>query len=533
MAPPHASSDRLRTPSPTPEMRSVKLMSYPIRMVRGMTTESVPTSDDAPSHDGPPPDPMLPPGFDSWAPADRRIYLDQRSESTLAGRRITWAYGLVEEAGRGLGRHEDPWDVAAVHAGAILGISRHRASRLVYTAVQLTERLPVTASLLHRGWIGLEAAHGIVEETDLVPDELMPALDREIAARLGPTRRRTHPPQLGPLRKMVTAAVERHDAEGAAARARERREEQDVRAHEAGDDLTYLSALVTADAGLEIMERVERLARTAAAGDPRSIGQLRAAGLLALSRGWTVLPKVDGSHPDGTEGDDPGHGPATPRTVVLHLYAACPGGGVQGAPVETATDTAPMTLAGYGPITTLTRDELLRDARVRIDALADLCPSGREGALAYRPSEALRRFVHARDGGCVFPGCQTAAERCDLDHIVPFDHEHPERGGPTCGDNLACLCRTHHRLKTHGRWSYYRDGDGSYVWLRRGGGTEVRVEPRGVLAEHSMPWAEGVTEFQRGVAELGRPEREGPCRPLDPRTTRRERSAARRRRARR
>ncbi len=31
-------------------------------------------------------------------------------------------------------------------------------------------------------------------------------------------------------------------------------------------------------------------------------------------------------------------------------------------------------------------------------------------------------------------------------------------------DNLACLCRRHHRAKTLGLWRYTRTPDGSYLW---------------------------------------------------------------------
>ena len=42
-----------------------------------------------------------------------------------------------------------------------------------------------------------------------------------------------------------------------------------------------------------------------------------------------------------------------------------------------------------------------------------------------------------------------------------------EDGGPpgqTSPANLAPLCRTHHRVKTHTAWHYKRLDDGSYVW---------------------------------------------------------------------
>jgi hypothetical protein len=40
-------------------------------------------------------------------------------------------------------------------------------------------------------------------------------------------------------------------------------------------------------------------------------------------------------------------------------------------------------------------------------------------------------------------------------------------GGPpgqTRPDNLAPLCRTHHRIKTHSAWDYKRLDEGHYTW---------------------------------------------------------------------
>ncbi|MFC9787782.1 hypothetical protein [Rhodococcus sp. NPDC127528] len=46
------------------------------------------------------------------------------------------------------------------------------------------------------------------------------------------------------------------------------------------------------------------------------------------------------------------------------------------------------------------------------------------------------------------------ADRCQIDHIVPFDHDRPRLGGWTIATNLQCLCLLHHQLKTTGYWHY-------------------------------------------------------------------------------
>ena len=47
--------------------------------------------------------------------------------------------------------------------------------------------------------------------------------------------------------------------------------------------------------------------------------------------------------------------------------------------------------------------------------------------------------------------------------MVPFDEAAPDRG-PTCSCNLAPLCRSHHRLKTHTPWRYTVIEPGTYLW---------------------------------------------------------------------
>ena len=77
----------------------------------------------------------------------------------------------------------------------------------------------------------------------------------------------------------------------------------------------------------------------------------------------------------------------------------------------------------------------------------------------YEVPDRIAEHAQLRDGGCVFPWCTRPARSCDIDHIVPA-----ARGGETATDNLAPLCRRHHRLKTHGGWTYTAIEPGTYLW---------------------------------------------------------------------
>ena len=109
----------------------------------------------------------------------------------------------------------------------------------------------------------------------------------------------------------------------------------------------------------------------------------------------------------------------------------------------------------------------------------------------YTPSDRIRDHVIARDRTCVFPWCGRNARRCDLDHVIPYDHDHPARGGPSSTDNLAALCRRHHRLKTKGRWRYAMTDPGVFVWTSPHGHQYLRdhagsrpVDPTGHPPDH-------------------------------------------------
>ena len=102
----------------------------------------------------------------------------------------------------------------------------------------------------------------------------------------------------------------------------------------------------------------------------------------------------------------------------------------------------------------------------------------------HDPPEWMRELVILRDRTCVHPYCSKDARDCDLDHIEAFIEM--DDGGPpgqTRPDNLAPLCRGHHRAKTHHGWSYVRNQDGSYTWTDRHG-NRFTVDTRGVVTRH-------------------------------------------------
>jgi hypothetical protein len=97
---------------------------------------------------------------------------------------------------------------------------------------------------------------------------------------------------------------------------------------------------------------------------------------------------------------------------------------------------APAFVLGAGITNAKVLAAFLDRARIRpIIHPGDAPPEPR-----HQPSQALQDFVRSRDLTCRFPGCDTPAHRCDLDHTVPYP------AGPTCASNLKCLCRKQRRL---------------------------------------------------------------------------------------
>jgi hypothetical protein len=59
-----------------------------------------------------------------------------------------------------------------------------------------------------------------------------------------------------------------------------------------------------------------------------------------------------------------------------------------------------------------------------------------------------RRFLIARDGGCVIPGCFTPGAWCDAHHVRWWSHD-----GPTDVTNMAMVCPRHHTDVHSGIWA--------------------------------------------------------------------------------
>ena len=154
-----------------------------------------------------------------------------------------------------------------------------------------------------------------------------------------------------------------------------------------------------------------------------------------------------------------GDGPARPRTggdryqVLVHVDAATLADGSEGGRCE---------LAHGSPLAPETARRLACDASIVRLIERDGRPLS-VGRKTRSIPPALQRALHARDGGCRFPGCGSR-RFVDAHHI-----EHWAHGGATELANLVQLCGHHHRLVHEGGYRIARRPGGRLVFHGRDG----------------------------------------------------------------
>lgn len=132
------------------------------------------------------------------------------------------------------------------------------------------------------------------------------------------------------------------------------------------------------------------------------------------------------------QGDRPDNQPAA--TVIVDARLAAPTAGEAGVEVLNGSRLGRQALEAI----------LCGDRTEVIGIAADGTPLGIGTTSATIPPK-LRRFVMARDGGCVVDGC-TSTYRLQVHHKVPAS-----LGGPTEAWNLGTFCWHHHQTVIHGR----------------------------------------------------------------------------------
>ncbi|WP_217615321.1 HNH endonuclease signature motif containing protein [Cellulomonas sp. GbtcB1] len=422
-------------------------------------------------------------------------------------------------SGRGTGI--TPERVAATALSARLQRSPQDTAALVREGSEFSGDLAATGQALRAGRISVPAARAIAARladqvtwvSQPVQDYVLPRAEHSTVSQVRADLERAL------LDVDPEHAQDRRDA------ARAQRRVTHPRA--LPDQMAEMHVVLPAEHAVGIDTALEQAARSArAGGDPRTLDQLRADGLVdavltgappatgsdaetspAAVPGFLPTPKDGGRARAGTTthggvgGGTTAHGEVGGGTTIrggvgdrvcgdadidagvtrAPASASSPGSSRTAGPRDPRThvlvtvplssligqDDTPADLAGYGPIDATTARALAQGGVWRRLVVDDLSGSVLDvGRTTYRPPAALADHVRFRDRTCTFPGCPVPAHRCDLDHSDDWSPapDDPRPPGTTSHTNLGPACPRHHRAKHQARFDARQPEPGVHDW---------------------------------------------------------------------
>ena len=370
-------------------------------------------------------------------------------------------------------------EFAVIELAAALGRSTDSGRMLLSDAVEARYRLPKIWQRLVDGQVQVWRVRRVTDLTRGLTAEAAAFVDAHLAHVI-------HTSSFATVKRLVAEAAARFDPE-----ATEMEEVDTAATLHVTLDLTTAWSIGTAS-GVHLSglldradaEELEHAIRTIAdqllaAGSTDSLDVRRAKALGYLSRGDLTL--------DLPASDDPSPEAASPveearqrplettkptRQVVLHIHLS--EAALKGAPeIDPDTGKLGLHLARVdNHHQTLTADAV-RDwlavpgTHITVKPVIDL--HDQIAVDSYEIPDRISTRVKLKRPTCVFPHCTRTSARTDLDHID--EYVPPNRGGPpgqTSTQNLAPLCRRHHRAKTHpspdGQWDYQQLTPTTWLW---------------------------------------------------------------------
>jgi hypothetical protein len=365
--------------------------------------------------------------------------------------------------------------------GGVLGISTTAAKKLIGHALELRHRLPRLWEQVHAGqvpaWRARAVADTTIHSSPALTAEAAGFVDAQVAAvagRIGTAQ----------LDRLVAETIKRYDL--ATADPTQDPEDGylavDPRHVSVNKDDVHYAGTLRIEAEVDIADALDldravahHAATQKALGSELPLDARRAKALGELARTQTALdlltggPDADrasGPQPDTRRQDrvDPSTDslPAA-REVVIHAHFDASMSGEQTVFGPTGRMENGQRLVLLDQVRSWCADSR---TKVTIKPVIDL--NAQLAAQGYEIPDRIREQVQLRDRTCVFPRCTHPARACDVDHVIPYDHDADAEGrpqpGPTQTDNLACLCRFHHRLKTQSAWRYAMVEPGAFEW---------------------------------------------------------------------
>jgi hypothetical protein len=354
----------------------------------------------------------------------------------------------------------------------VLRCSRTAATDLAETSTVLLTRLPATWGRLADGLLDWPRARAIAAELGWpareVPDAVLGLVEAEVLPRAMELKVRS-------LRELVRARLLAHGVDLSEQRRKQAEDTANVTVVPGRDGMAELRVFLPVARAAACRDAADRYARMLKAdGDTRPIGVLRALAVEDLIlRPWdtsrppvtaqlTITAPIHSLRPGAKAVAEVDGAPITAgllAEILEQLDAVCPGG-LQ-APAGGSLHISLVDPVSGKLRAVVTRAELealvKRGCRDHPGEPCECPVLDRPPAVdRYRPSAAQYRFVRTRDRTCRWPGCTNRAVWADLDHVVAHGC-----GGATACENLCCLCRRHHRLKTHAPgWLFVMTEDG-------------------------------------------------------------------------
>ncbi|MEU9805500.1 DUF222 domain-containing protein [Mycobacterium sp. NPDC050853] len=467
-----------------------------------------------------PPDVGVDPSFQPDAAPDQLVahLLDEmrdraHAENRAAAQRVLLALRVLEErmcqSLAEYGEEVTGVRLARAEIGLALGLSRSATSTLITCAEQVGRRMPLVEKSFLDGDLSYANACVISSVLATASQNTIDVISAEVTELA-----KTLPPQR--LRSAIWRRWIRHDADEAA-RAREQAAgNRYVRVQPSPDGMAFLTAHLTLLEARTAERRIEDVASTVCRQDPRTHGQRMADAFMSILAGGHHIQcqcgvsdcpylgiKAPPQHLHLAQvvvdletllglasnparlGDGSAIDPELARQIAenahwqaifTELRKMAPT--VVGRSVVKRTPLpAPITdtpAPGSAPPTAAAPQPAPTDGR---GGYTDPPP----GALTYRPPAGLADGVRAAFPTCTFPGCSMSSSRCELDHIVEFDHDAPMCGGWTIFENLHPVCHDHHDLKTRRHLRATRMTDGSVRWAARTGDCGVTQPELGAI----------------------------------------------------
>jgi hypothetical protein len=353
-------------------------------------------------------------------------------------------------------------EFAVAEFATALGLTAGSGRNLVGQALELAYRLPRIWARVTSGQLAPWRARRIAEETLQLSFEAATFVDQQLA----PFAHRTG---LAQTQRTVEEAIARFMPEFAAER---RDRTADGRYFSIEHDQVSFAGTSRIHGELDLADALDLedaiaagAAELAAFGNEESLDVRRSLAVGMLARGEQALDLSTGEVPTGSSTTGR---PTTGREVVLyvHLSEDALRSGDRNTPVRVENAGGQLLTAGQIAEWCGRTDTTKVTVKPVIDLHAYLSTDG------YEVPARIAEHVQLRDKTCVHPWCHRPAKRCDVDHIVPYDPDGPP--GQTNTENLACLCRLHHRMKTHGGWTYTMLEPGVFLWRSPHGHTYLR-----------------------------------------------------------